>query len=126
MNRLYIAIVALFILVSCGRLEKKEFKLDEVELEDCIEERKMLFLPTGWIKSDRQYYGDGFMEYYSYADKSIISVLCGENAELNFSQLFDEEKHSRKESIAGRIIMYENVSTERKAEFDKAFDKMME
>jgi hypothetical protein len=47
MNRLYIAIVGLFILVSCGRLEKKEFKLDEVELEDCIEERKMLFLPTG-------------------------------------------------------------------------------
>lgn len=52
--------------------------------------------------------------------------MCGENAELNFFQLFDEEKHSRKESIAGRIIMYENVSKERKTEFDKAFDKMME
>ena len=86
----------------------------------------MLFLPLEWIKSDRNYYKKGFMEYCSYTDKSINSVLCGENAELNFSQLFDKEKYSRKESIPGRIIMYENVSEERKIEFDKAFDKMME
>ena len=126
MNRLFITIFGLLILVSCGGLEKKEFKLDEVILEDCMGKRKMLFLPTGWIKSDRNYYGEGFMEYYSYTDKSIISVLCGANAELNFSQLFDKEKYSRKETIPGRIIMYENVPEERKTEFDKAFDKMME
>lgn len=33
---------------------------------------------------------------------------------------------SRKERILGRTMIYENVSKERKMEFDKAFDKMME
>ena len=125
MTKFLIIIVGIFILTSCGGLEKKEFKFDEVGLEDCMGKRKVLFLPKGWTKSDRNYYGEGFIESYTYSDKSVISVLCGGNAELIFSELFDKDKYSRKESSVGRTIMYENVPEERKIEFDEAFDKMM-
>ena len=126
MNRLFIVIIGLFILTGCGGLEKKEFKFDEIGIEDCMGKRKKLFLPIGWTKSERNYYGEGFMETYNYSDKSVISLLCGANAELSFSELFDKEKYSRKESSVGRTIMYENVPEKRKMEFDAAFDKMME
>ena len=126
MNQLFIGIIGLFILSSCARFEKKKFKFDEVGIEDCMGKRKKLYLPVGWTKSERNYYGEGFMETYSYSDKSVISLLCGANAELNFSELFDNEKYSRKESTVGRTIMYENVPEETKIEFDAAFDKMME
>ncbi|MEP2238079.1 MAG: hypothetical protein ABJI22_06935 [Maribacter sp.] len=126
MNRIFIVIIGLLILVSCDGLEKKEFKFNEVGVEDCMGKRKKLYLPIGWTKSERNYYGEGFMETYNYSDKSVISLLCGANAELSFSELFDEEKYSRKESSVGRTIMYENVPKERKMEFDAAFDKMME
>ena len=109
MNNLFVGIIGLFILVSCGGPETKEFKFDEVGIEDCMGKRKQLYLPIGWTKSERNYYGEGFMETYNYSDKSVISLLCGGNAELSFSELFDEDKYSRKESSVGRIIMYENV-----------------
>ncbi len=126
MKRLYTGIVGLLIIVGCAGLEKKEIKLKEVGLDDCMGKSIMLTLPTGLKKTDRNYYEEGFIIYYSYTDSSIVSILCGANAELNLSEIFDENKLSRKERILGRTMIYENVPKERKMEFDKAFDQMME
>ena len=120
-----ILVTAFFVVTSCN-LWKIEYNFDEILIDDCMGERKKLYLPIGSTKSERTSYAEGFIETYNYSDKSVVSVLCGGNAELTFSKLFEKENYSRKEASLGRIIMYENVPKERKKEFDAAFDKMIE
>jgi hypothetical protein len=52
--------------------------------------------------------------------------LRGGNATLELPENKNAETHSREQSVDGIQMVYGNVKTERKAEFDKAFDLMKE
>ncbi len=125
MKQLLSIMMLVLILWSCVATSQEDLQLDTVVIEDCVGKKMELFLPVGYIKGKREYYEEGFYESYSYADNSVIVLLCGGNAELNFSKLSTADSYTRKEVIAGHTIMYEHVSKKRKQAFDIAFDKMM-
>ena len=52
--------------------------------------------------------------------------MRGGNATLELPENENTETHSREQSVDRIRMIYGNVKTERKAEFDKAFDLMKE
>ncbi|SDF15202.1 hypothetical protein SAMN05421636_1141 [Pricia antarctica] len=55
MKRLYIGTVGILLIAGCAGLEKKEIKLEEVGLDDCMGKSIILTIPTGLKKTDRNY-----------------------------------------------------------------------
>ncbi|WP_407556299.1 hypothetical protein [Winogradskyella sp. 4-2091] len=85
-----------------------------------------LTLPIGIEKNQVESYEEGFYQDFVYSDNSYVIILRGGNAGLELPKNENSETHSRKEYIDGTEMVYGNVKTERKAEFDKAFDIMKE
>jgi len=126
MIRIIILLIVGLLLANCGEKNGNEDLLEKVLLENCKGKSIELVLPKGWTKTNRHNYEEGFAQSYSYPDSSLVGILCGANAELNYSESYSESKFSRKEIILGRTIIYERVDKSRKNVFDKAFDEMLE
>ena len=124
MNRKYIILVIGFlILSSCKQKNETEYSFEDVQVNTTD---YYLTLPKGIVENKVTNYTEGFYQHFIFSDNSYVIILRGGNAELELPKSDDSEIHSRAESIDGIRMIYANVKTERKAEFDKAFDLMKE
>ena len=124
MNRkIFILIFGILILSNCKQKSGIEYSFADFQIN---KSDLYLTLPIGIKKNEVDSYTEGFYQHFIYSDNSYVIILRGGNATLELPENENSETHSRKESIDGIRIVYGNVITERKAEFDKAFDLMKE
>ncbi|WP_147239402.1 hypothetical protein [Tenacibaculum sp. E3R01] len=83
-------------------------------------------LPIGIEKNEVEDYTEGIFQNFIYSDKSFVIISTSGFGQIKSPENEYPEFHWRKEKIDGIQITYGNVKTERKAEFDKAFDLMKE
>ena len=124
MNKKYLILIfGILILLSCKLKSGIENSFVDVQINNSD---YYLTLPIGIEKNQIDSYEEGFYQYFVYSDQSFVTILKGGNATLELPENENSETHSRKESIDGIRMIYGNVTSERKAEFDKAFDLMKE
>jgi len=124
MNRkFFILIFGILILSNCKQKSRTEYSFAKVQIN---ESDYYLTLPIGIKKNEVDNYTEGFYQHFIYADNSYVIILRGGNAELNEPENDNPDFHSRGQSVDGIRMIYGNVKSERKAEFDKAFDLMKE
>ena len=122
MNRKnFILIFGIVVLSSCKPKSGNEYSFTDVQIN---KSDYYLTLPNGIIKNKVDSFEEGFYQYFVYPDNSYVVILRGGNAELKLPKSDNPEIHSRYESIDRIHMVYGNVKTERKEEFDKAFDIM--
>ena len=118
-----ILLFGILILFSCKQKNGIEYSFAEVQIN---KSDYYLTLPTGIKKNKVDNYTEGFYQHFVYSDSSYVIILRGGNAGLELPKSDNSEIHARKESIDGLKMVYGNVRTNRKEEFDKAFDLMKE
>lgn len=124
MNRnFFIFIFGIIILSSCKPKSLFEYSFVDVQIN---ESDYYLTLPIGIIKNQVDTFEEGFYQHFIFSDNSYVILLKGGNAELELPKSDNRNIHSRYENIDRIQIVYNNVKTERRAEFDKAFDLMIE
>jgi hypothetical protein len=124
MNRkIFILIIGILILTSCKQNSGIEYSFEDVQVN---KSDYYLTLPPAIIKNQVDSYEEGFYQHFVYSDNSYVIILRGGNAELELPKSNNPKIHSRYESIDRIRMVYGNVKSERKAEFDKAFDLMKE
>jgi len=124
MNKKYLILIfGILILLSCKLKSGIEYSFADVQINNSD---YYLTLPIGIEKNQIDSYEEGFYQYFVYPDKSYVAIMKGGNATLELPENGNSAIHSRKESIDGIRMIYGNVTSERKAEFDKAFDLMKE
>ena len=118
-----ILIFGIIILVNCKPKSEIEYSFAEVQV---YKSDYYLTLPSGIKKNNVNTYTEGFYQDFVYSDNSYVIILRGGNAGLELDENDSPEFHSRVQSVDGIRMLYGNVKSERKAEFDKAFDLMKE
>jgi len=119
-----LALVLSLTFLSCN-YSKKVYTFREYSIEDCLGKSKSFKLPSGWIKTKSHNVNyHGFVELIQYPDSSYVTILCAQQTEINPDFNIAKGLHSRSEKINGTTIIYNNVTGERKAEFDYAFSSM--
>lgn len=121
MNRKIFCIIIFGFLTLSNCKYKSEIKLADVQVN---KSNYYLTLPTGIKKNKVDTYTEGFYQQFVYYDNSYVIILSGGNAELNEPNEQNPETHFRRQSVDRIQMIYGNVTNERKAEFDKAFDIM--
>ena len=122
-KKILIILIGILILSNCKQSGGIEYYFEDVQVNTSDD---YLTLPTGIIKNKVDSYEEGFYQHFVYPDNSYVIILRGGNAELNKPKNDNPEIHSREQSVDRIRMIYGNVKTERKAEFDKAFDLMKE
>jgi len=122
MKRLFYFLIITTFLTNCGGEEKVKNSLGKVKLENCrISE---LTLPNGWKRTEKYDYTEGNVQTFFYPDKSFVTIICGSLMSFESPEKKQVEKFWRQEKILGKMIIYGNVTKERKMIFDRAFDEM--
>ena len=116
-------IIGILILSNCKPKSGLEYSFEDVQINTSD---YYLTLPTGIIKNKVDSYEEGFYQHFVYSDHSYVIILRGGSAELELPKNEKPGIHSRRQNVDRLIMVYGNVKTERKAEFDKAFDIMKE
>lgn len=101
--------------------EKIDSLLEIVTLKNC--RISDLTVPKGWSKTEKYDYTEGNVQTFYYSDKSFITVICGSLMNFETPEKKQVDKFWRQEKILGKMIIYGNVTKERKMIFDRAFDK---
>lgn len=122
-KKIIILIFGILILLSCKQNSGIEYSFEDVQIN---KSDYYLTLPIGIEKKQIDSYEEGFYQYFIYSDNSYVAILRGGNATLELPENENSETHSREQSVDRIRMIYGNVKTERKAEFDKAFDLMKE
>ena len=122
-KKITILIFGILILFSCKQKSGIEYSFEDVQIN---KSDYYLTLPIGIEKNQIDSYEEGFYQYFIYSDNSYVAMLRGGNATLELPENENSETHSREQSVDRIRMIYGNVKTERKAEFDKAFDLMKE
>ena len=122
-RKIFILIIGILILSSCKQKSGIEYSFEDVQINTSD---YYLTLPAGIIKNKVDSYEEGFYQHFVYPDNSYVIILRGGNAELELPKNENSGIHSRRQYIDRIIMVYGNVKTERKTEFDKAFDMMKE
>ncbi|RBW57137.1 hypothetical protein DS884_11160 [Tenacibaculum sp. E3R01] len=124
MNRkIFILILGILILSSCKQKSGIEYSFADVQIKKTD---YYLTLPIGIEKNEVEDYTEGIFQNFIYSDKSFVIISTSGFGQIKSPENEYPEFHWRKEKIDGIQITYGNVKTERKAEFDKAFDLMKE
>ena len=124
MNRKYfILIIGFLILSSCKQKNETEYSFENVQINTTD---YYLTLPKGIIENKITNYTEGFYQHFIFSDNSYVIILRGGNAELELPQSDNSQIYSWEQSVDRIRMVYGNVKSERKAEFDKAFDLMKE
>ncbi|MFD1096127.1 hypothetical protein [Salegentibacter chungangensis] len=116
-----VLILSIFIITSCKNGDQQEFSLEDVQIN---ETNDYLQLPAGIIENKVKLYEEGFTQHFIYPDSSYVIILKGENAELALPKTDNPDIFSKKENIEKFQIIYGNVKSSRKDEFDFAFKRM--
>lgn len=117
----FIILIGILCLSSRKQNDEQEYIFEDVQIYNS---NYYLMLPAGIIENKVDIYAEGFYQDFIYSDKSVIVILRGGNAGLDEPKIDNHDIHSRLQSVDGIQMIYGNVKTERKAEFDKAFDLM--
>ncbi|HET8737368.1 MAG TPA: hypothetical protein VFM69_12290 [Pricia sp.] len=120
---LFLYVIGFFVLLSCGEKNGQETSFEKFQINNSDQ---YLTLPAGVIENEVTTYEEGFTQHFIYENNSYVILLRGGNAELATPNGSKPERFSREEKINGFHLMYGNVTTERKLEFDQAFDQMKE
>jgi len=121
---IYFLIFILLLVSSCKNEKESNIILDETIIMNCFGKSLKLYLPKGFGIPDRVEEYTGFFQTYTYPDKSALSIMCDSTSVLEISKDIEYRGFTREEKINDISFIYWNVTTERKAEFDFAFDKM--
>lgn len=120
--RIFFLLFISLLFTNCGEKKQPENLLEKVELKNCrITE---LTLPKGWGKTEKYEYTEGNVQTFFYSDNSFITIICGSLMNFETPEKKQVDKFWRQEKIMGKMIIYGNVTKERKMIFDKAFDEM--
>lgn len=119
----YSILLWMVMLTSCNHL-LEENTFEEYALKDCFGKSKNLLLPKGWLRDKSHYNGHGYLQLIQYPDSSYIMINCAHTTEIQPSKLLQPGFHSRIEVIDGISILYSNVPTRNKPEFDRSFELM--
>ena len=122
-KKIFILIIGILILSNCKSKSGAEYSFEDVRINTSD---YYLTLPAGITKNKIDSYEEGFYQHFVYSDNSYVIILRGGNAELELPKNENSGIHSRRQYVDRVIMVYGNVKTERKAEFDKAFDIMKE
>jgi hypothetical protein len=122
MNRkIIILIIGILILSNCKEKNGIEYSFADVQINNSD---LYLTLPTGILKNEVEDYTEGIYQNFIYSDNSFVIISTSGFGTIKITENQNSEYHNRKENIDGIQIVYDNVKSERKAEFDKAFDLM--
>ena len=90
----------------------------------CDTTPRQLLLPQGYVSTKPEWYGEGSVQAFRYADRSVITLLCGSNAQLSLPKRQKKGCYSRKEVLPGSCaqLMYSNVPAARVALFNHMLD----
>ena len=122
MNRkILLLIIGILIFSNCKEKNEIEYSFVDVQIN---KSNYYLTLPAGITKNKVDHYEEGFIQQFIYSDKSYVIILRGGNADLELPNSDNAEIHSRYESVDRIQMVYGNVKSERKEEFDRAFDLM--
>lgn len=119
--KIFILIFGILILSNCKQKSGIEYSFADVQIN---KSDYYLTLPKDIEENKVTSYTEGFYQHFIFSDNSYVIILRGGNAELELPKNDNPEIYSRYESIDRVRMVYGNVKTERKAEFDKAFDLM--
>jgi hypothetical protein len=123
MNRkIYILIFGVLILSNCNQKSEIEYYFEQVQVNTTD---LYLTLPKDIIENKVTTYEEGYYQHFIFSDNSFVIILRGGNAELH-NKIDSPETFYRKQSVDGIRMIYDHVKSERKAEFDKAFNLMKE
>ena len=117
----YGVLILMVVLTSCNQL-LEENTFEEYSLEDCFGKSKSLLLPKGWFRDKSHHNGHGYIQLIQYPDSSYIMINCAHTTEIHPNKLLEPGFHSRIEVIDGISILYNNVPTRNKPEFDRSFE----
>ena len=84
-----------------------------------------LWLPNGYVATKPAWYGEGSVQAFRYADQSVITLLCGANAQLSLPKKKKKGFYDRKEVLPGCCyqLLYTHVPATRVAVFNRVFDQ---
>lgn len=84
-----------------------------------------LWLPSGYVATKPEWYGEGSVRAFRYADQSVITLLCGANAQLSLPKKRRKGFYDRKEVLPDCCcqLLYTHVPATRVADFNRAFDE---
>jgi len=120
-GNIFIIIFGILILSNCKQKSGIEYSFVDVQIN---RSNSYLTLPIDIKENKVTSFTEGFYQHFIFSDNSYVIILKGGNAELELPKSDNPEIYSRYESIDRIRMVYGNVKTERKAEFDKAFDLM--
>ena len=120
-GNIFIIIFGILILSNCKQKSGIEYSFVDVQIN---KSDYYLTLPKDIKENKVTSYTEGFYQHFIFSDNSYVIILRGGNAELELPKSDNPEIYSRYENIDRIRMVYGNVKTERKAEFDKAFDLM--
>jgi hypothetical protein len=120
-TKIIIIIIGISILFGFKQQKENKYKLIDVQIN---KSESYLTLPKGIKINKVTELTEGFYQIFFYSDHSSVIILKGENTILELPTNDNPNAFARKEIIDGIQMVYGNVMTKRKAEFDKAFDLM--
>ncbi|MCB2376968.1 hypothetical protein LGH70_05210 [Hymenobacter sp. BT635] len=88
---------------------------------------RQLMLPNGYVATTPEWYEEGTIRMFRYADRSTITLLCGSNAQLRLPKRQKKGLYSRVEVLPGgcAFLLYTNVPAARVAVFNWTLDKAL-
>lgn len=123
-KKIFILIIGILILSNCKPKSEIKYSFEDVKIDST---QIYLKLPTGIIKNKVEDFTEGIFQQFIYFDKSLVIISTSGMGQINLTEKdSNPNTHWRLEIIDGIQIAYWNVKSERKAEFDKAFDLMKE
>lgn len=122
-KKVFILIFGILIFSNCKEKTGIEYSFENVQISTS---ELYLTLPTGIVKNEVEDFTEGIYQQYIYSDKSLVLISTNGMGQITLPEKQYPGFHWRKEKIDGIQVAYVNVKSERKAEFDKAFDLMIE
>jgi len=122
-NILLASFFLIVILTSCKDNNRTDYSFEKVQIEQTD---IFLTLPTGIDSSEIEDFTEGIFQQFNYTDKSIVLISTNGMGQIHMSDSLNDKVIERKEIIDGIQIAYFITKKERKAEFDTAFNQMME
>ena len=113
-----------------GGLVKVEYPSDPLACEDsltrhsfdCLVRKLEIHVPCNYLHINYFQYSEGQIITIHYRDSSMISILCGTQADIAMQNKKTEGLHYKKVIIKGYQIIYENVPEQKLRLFNSAFE----
>ena len=122
-RKVFILLFGFLILFNCKEKMEREYYLGEVQISSF---NLYLTLPKGIVKNEIEDFTEGIFQQFIYSDKSLVIVSTNGWGQIELPKKEKAGLHFRKERIDGIEVAYMNVKSERKEEFDKALDFMLD